>query len=105
MVTNGGFGGVQNALAHGVPLVIAGASEDKMEVAARVEHAGAGINLRTKKPTPEAIRYAILNVLSDSAYKQHASQLQQDFARYDAPILAVEYVEELIANNPSISPK
>jgi UDP:flavonoid glycosyltransferase YjiC (YdhE family) len=79
MVTNGGFGGVQNALAHGVPLVIAGASE--------------------------AIRYAVLNVLSDSAYKQHASRLQQDFARYDAPILAVEYVEELIANNPSISPK
>jgi MGT family glycosyltransferase len=105
MVTNGGFGGVQNALAHGVPLVIAGASEDKMEVAARVEHAGAGINLRTKKPTPEAIRYAVLNVLSDSAYKQHASRLQQDFARYNAPILAVEYVEELIANNPSISPK
>lgn len=102
MVTNGGFGGVQNALAHGVPLVIAGASEDKMEVAARVEHAGAGINLRTKKPTPDAIRAAVLQVLSDPAYKQNASRLQNDFAHYDAPRLAVQYVEELIANNPSV---
>lgn len=98
MVTNGGFGGVQNALAHGVTLVIAGASEDKMEVAARVEHAGVGINLRTKKPTAEAIRAAVLQLLSDPAYKQNASRLQKDFANYDAPALAVQYVEELIAN-------
>ena len=35
MVTNGGYGGVQQALAHGVPLVVAGDSEDKPEVAAR----------------------------------------------------------------------
>jgi UDP:flavonoid glycosyltransferase YjiC (YdhE family) len=35
MVTNGGYGGVQQALAHGVPLVVTGDSEDKPEVAAR----------------------------------------------------------------------
>ena len=34
MVTNGGYGGVQQALANGVPLVVAGDSEDKPEVAA-----------------------------------------------------------------------
>ena len=102
MVTNGGFGGVQNALAHGVPLVIAGASEDKMEVAARVEHAGVGIKLRTKKPTPDAIRAAVLQVLSDPGYKKNASRLQNDFANYDAPSLAVQYVEELITKNLSI---
>ena len=36
LVTNGGYGGVQQALAHGVPLVVAGRTEDKVEVAARV---------------------------------------------------------------------
>src|ERR1700683_406881 len=35
MVTNGGYGGVQQALANGVPLVVAGDSEDKPEGAAR----------------------------------------------------------------------
>ena len=39
MLTNGGYGGVQYALAHGVPLVVAGDTEDKPEVAARVEDA------------------------------------------------------------------
>ena len=36
MVTNGGYGGVQLALAHGVPLVVAGNTEEKGEIAARV---------------------------------------------------------------------
>ena len=45
MVTNGGYGAVQRALSTGVPLVVAGNTEDKPEVAARVAWAGAGVNL------------------------------------------------------------
>ena len=51
MVTNGGYGAVQRALSMGVPLVVAGNTEDKPEVAARVAWTGAGINLRTGTPT------------------------------------------------------
>jgi hypothetical protein len=51
MVTNGGYGGVQMALSYGVPLVVAGASEDKPEVGARVAWSGAGLNLKTGKPS------------------------------------------------------
>ncbi|PRC57278.1 glycosyl transferase, partial [Mycobacterium sp. ITM-2017-0098] len=50
MVTNGGYGSVQRALSDGVPLVVAGQTEDKPEVAARVEYFGAGVNLRTGTP-------------------------------------------------------
>ena len=35
-ITNGGYGGVQMALANGVPIVVAGATEDKPEAGARV---------------------------------------------------------------------
>jgi len=37
MVTNGGFNGVQMALANGVPLVMAGQTEEKLEICARVQ--------------------------------------------------------------------
>jgi short chain dehydrogenase len=40
------------ALAHGVPLVIAGQSEDKAEVAARLAWTGAALNLATDAPRP-----------------------------------------------------
>lgn len=40
-VSNGGYGGVQYALEHEVPLVVAGLTEDKAEVTARVGWSGA----------------------------------------------------------------
>jgi len=72
MVTNGGYGGVHYALAHGVPLVVAGGGEDKPEVAARVAWSGVGVNLRTGHPEPEAIRRAVRQVLDDPWYRTAA---------------------------------
>lgn len=96
MISNGGLGATQNALAHGIPLVIAGATEDKMEVAARVENSGAGINLRTQTPLPSDIKNAVNSLLENPAFKQKARGLQADYANYDAVKLAVESIEELI---------
>ncbi|GAA2962332.1 glycosyltransferase [Microbacterium schleiferi] len=42
LVTNGGYGGLHHAMRHGVPIVIAGDSEDKVETSARVQYAGVG---------------------------------------------------------------
>jgi UDP:flavonoid glycosyltransferase YjiC (YdhE family) len=59
MITNGGYGGVQHALRYGIPVVVAGESSDKAEVAARIEYAGVGVNLATAHPTPDAIAAAV----------------------------------------------
>jgi UDP:flavonoid glycosyltransferase YjiC (YdhE family) len=59
MITNGGYGGVQHAIRYGIPVVVAGESADKAEVAARVEYAGVGVNLRTAHPSPDAIAAAV----------------------------------------------
>jgi MGT family glycosyltransferase len=80
MVTNGGYGGVQQALAHGVPLVIAGDSEDKPEVAARVRWSGVGIDLRTGKPAPAKIARAVRRVLADPSYTARAQVLSAEIA-------------------------
>ncbi|MFX0537948.1 nucleotide disphospho-sugar-binding domain-containing protein [Ornithinimicrobium sp. Y1847] len=65
MVSNGGYGGVQLALAHGVPLVTSGVSEDKREVGARVGWSGVGIALQKQRPTPDKLRAAIRSVLDE----------------------------------------
>jgi UDP:flavonoid glycosyltransferase YjiC (YdhE family) len=96
MVTNGGYGGTQASLAHGVPLVVAGNTDDKMEVAARVAWTGAGINLRTKRPSPTALRRAVQKVLANPAYRQQAQCIGDEFARYDAPRRAVALLEGLL---------
>jgi UDP:flavonoid glycosyltransferase YjiC (YdhE family) len=95
MITNGGYGGVQFALAHGVPLVVAGATEEKPEIAARVAWSGAGINLKTKTPSPEQIRGAVRELLADDRYRENARRIQADYARHNAPGEAVALLERL----------
>jgi len=80
MVTNGGYGGVQQALANGVPLVVAGDSEDKPEVAARVRWSGTGIDLRTGRPTPGQIATAVRRVLTDHSFHRQTQVLQAEIA-------------------------
>lgn len=75
LVTNGGYGGVQQALAHGVPLVVAGQTEDKVEVCARVGWSGAGVNLRTSTATPAQVARAVERVRSDSSYRAKAERI------------------------------
>ncbi len=93
MVTNGGFGGVQQALAHGVPLVVAGSTEDKPEVAARVAWSGAGVNLRTGSPGPARVRRAVRRVLTLPAFRREAGRLEREIAALGDPVVTV--VEEL----------
>ena len=58
-VTNAGYGGVNQALSFGIPLVAAGISEDKADVSVRVAWSGVGINLATDTPTPVALRATV----------------------------------------------
>ena len=83
MVTNGGYGGVQQALAHGVPLVVAGDSEDKPEVAARVQWSGAGVNLHTGRPSVAMVARAVRRVLATGSYRERARALQAEIAASD----------------------
>ncbi|MEJ0095086.1 MAG: nucleotide disphospho-sugar-binding domain-containing protein [Methylocella sp.] len=75
LVTNGGYGSVNQALSFGVPLVTAGLTEDKADVNARVAWSGVGIDLKTNEPTPSALREAIRAVLDKPNFRARASAL------------------------------
>lgn len=88
-VTNGGFGGVQRALAAGVPLVVAGATEDKPEIAARVQWAGYGIDLRTGTPTPEQVRGAVRRVLADDGMQRRTEVVSDRMNELPDPVAVI----------------
>jgi UDP:flavonoid glycosyltransferase YjiC (YdhE family) len=77
MVTNGGYGGVHYALQHGVPIVIAGDTEDKPEVAARVAWSGVGVDLRSGRPKASAIHSAVHDVLTEQRYRRAAERVAE----------------------------
>jgi MGT family glycosyltransferase len=105
MITNGGYGAVQRAVSTGVPLVVAGSTEDKPEVAARVAWSGAGINLATGTPTPSMIRAAVDEILGDGQYLRRARELEAAFARRDGIAEIAALVDEVVAERrPAVRP-
>jgi UDP:flavonoid glycosyltransferase YjiC (YdhE family) len=92
MITNGGYGGIQAALVHGVPLVTAGTSEDKQEVNARVAWSGAGVSLRTDRPRPERVAAAVRQVLTEPGYRARVQALRDANTRYGGVQRAAEII-------------
>lgn len=84
LVTNGGYGAVNHALSLGVRLIVAGDSEEKPEIAARVAWSGAGINLATGRPRPEQVADAVEALLTEPEFAQRALMMRAEFARHDA---------------------
>jgi UDP:flavonoid glycosyltransferase YjiC (YdhE family) len=101
LISNGGYGGIQQALICGVPLVLAGESEDKTEVAARAAHTGAAINLKSSRPSVEALRAAVLAALYNPRYVNDARRLQVEYSRHDALSAVNACVHELDDECPS----
>ncbi|WP_226362881.1 glycosyltransferase [Pseudonocardia sp. ICBG1142] len=96
MVTNGGYGGVAAALAHGVPLVVAAATEEKHEVAAHVAWAGVGLHVRGRSDLAAGIRRAVDRVLREPSFRERAATLRASYREHGGAPLAVDYIEELV---------
>ena len=58
-VTHGGMGATQKALARGVPVCVVPFGRDQLEVARRVEVAGAGSRLSVRRLQPERLRVKV----------------------------------------------
>lgn len=95
MVSNGGFGAVQLAIAHGVPMVVAGTTEDKREVTAHVGWTGVGINLGTNRPSPKAIAAAVGRVLREPVFGERTRALGEETRGTSPAALAADLLQAL----------
>lgn len=94
-VTNGGYTGVTLALAHGVPLVQAGKTEEKAEIAARIRWTGVGVALGTTRPSAAAVHRGVRAVLTEPSYATAAGRVQAEMARHDAGREGADLLEQL----------
>ncbi|GIZ39051.1 hypothetical protein CKM354_000244300 [Cercospora kikuchii] len=95
IVSSGGYGGISQAFAGGIPMVLAGTSEDKVETGLRAEMTGAAINLKTQTPSDEQIKGAVERILEDERYTLKAKEMQRACGEYDAVESVVGAIEEL----------
>ncbi|OAE99680.1 UDP-glucosyltransferase [Bradyrhizobium centrolobii] len=104
LVTNGGYGSVNQAMSFGIPLVTAGLTEDKADVNARVAWSGVGLNLATNEPTREALRDAVRIVLDRPVYHLRAAQMANEFANIGTRSKILSIIGEVVAGQQSSLP-
>jgi UDP:flavonoid glycosyltransferase YjiC (YdhE family) len=63
-------------------LLTAGIREGKNDVNAHVDYFGVGIDLRTERPRPDAIRRAVHRILSEPRWKQNVARLRAELNSY-----------------------
>jgi MGT family glycosyltransferase len=95
-VTNGGYNGVMEALSFGVPIIVAGTTQDKPRVGHRVEWSGVGINLKTATPTKEQVRDAVKEILSNPSYRERAKTVQATFSQMDSVGIIAKQIDTAI---------
>jgi MGT family glycosyltransferase len=94
-VTHGGMGATQKALAHGVPVCAVPFGRDQLEVARRVETAGAGTRLPARRLRPDRLRAKVREAIR---LREGASRIQEAFADAGGPTAAADAFETRLLN-------
>jgi MGT family glycosyltransferase len=97
-VTHGGMGATQKALASGVPVCAVPFGRDQLDVARRVEVAGAGTRLPASRLTPARLRDAVKRAMDCGA---GARRIAEAFERAGGPSRAADLYEGLLAGSPA----
>lgn len=94
VITHGGMGTVQRALAAGVPMVVIPWGRDQNESARRVEICGAGVMVPRHRLSAGRVRAAVHKAMT---CREGARRVAQGFAAAGGAARAVELVEGLMA--------
>jgi MGT family glycosyltransferase len=89
-ITHGGMGATQKALAHSVPVCAVPFGRDQLEVARRVEAAGAGTRLPARRLRPDRLRAKVHEAMR---LREGARRIQQAFTATGGSTAAADAFE------------
>jgi UDP:flavonoid glycosyltransferase YjiC (YdhE family) len=95
VVSHGGSGSLLGALAHGLPSVLLPMGADQPQNAARCAQLGVARVLDAVRATPENVREAVADVLSDPSYRSAAERIADEIAALPGPEDTVSLLEQL----------
>ncbi|KAL1792165.1 hypothetical protein ACET3X_009916 [Alternaria dauci] len=92
LVTNGGYGTVQQSLRAGVPMIVSGIGQDKLHTGALINYKGFGLYNAVPQVTAELLTETFDKIMSNGTYRERLGVLKKEYEKYNA----VEIVDETI---------
>jgi MGT family glycosyltransferase len=100
VLCHGGHNTVCEALAHGLPLLIAPIRDDQPVIAEQVERAGCGLRLRFGRIGAVGLRSALDRVRSEPAFRANAARVQASFQAAGGAAEAARLLEQRLTEAP-----
>jgi zeaxanthin glucosyltransferase len=100
VICQAGQSTVNEALAHGVPLVVAPIRLGELVVAEQVRRAGAGIEVSFSEATPGQLAAAVTAVLDEPGYRAQARRLAAEYSAAGGTRAAATHLAALAADPP-----
>ena len=97
VVSHGGSGSVIGALAHGLPMVLIPMGADQPLNAARCAALGVARILDAIDATPETVRAAVAEIVTNPTYRDNAEHMRDEIAALPALARALMLLERLAA--------
>ena len=91
-ISHGGFNSVSEALYYGVPVITVPTVNDQFLVAKRVIQTGTGKMLKMNEITDEVITESVVDLLSDSKYKEASQRIGESFRLAGGFEKAADYI-------------
>ncbi len=95
VVCHGGHNTTCEALAHGLPLVIAPIKDDQPIVADQVVAAGAGVRVKFGRVQAAELRAAVERILAEPTFRTAAERVRASFAAAGGAAAAAAHLEAL----------
>jgi len=95
VICQAGQSTVNEALVHGVPMVVAPIRLAELVVAAQVTRAGAGVAVSFLESTPAQLAAAVTAVLDEPGYRAHARRIGDEFSAAGGTDAAVAHLVAL----------
>ena len=96
VVFHGGHNTMCEALAHGLPLVVAPIRDDQPAIASQITDAHAGVRIKFGRVSVEELREAITAVLDDPSYAAGAARIRASFETAGGAAAAATRLEKLL---------
>ncbi|KAL1653137.1 hypothetical protein SLS61_004383 [Didymella pomorum] len=96
LITNGGYGTVQQAVKAGVPLILSGVGQDKTHTGGIVNYVGNGIYEAVHQTDKEMLGKAFEEMMMNGSYRAKSQALAKEYEKYNAVEIADREIQRAV---------
>ncbi|XPS98656.1 hypothetical protein M3J09_007853 [Ascochyta lentis] len=96
LITNGGYGTVQQALRVGVPMIVSGVGQDKSHTGALINYIGNGIYNAVHQTDPNMLSVAFEEMLKNESYRAKSEAIAREYRKYNAIEIADAEIQHVM---------